>query len=252
MTPHNEQPATLLHAREELLRTLRALIAQGSVVLVHGPIGIGKSAILRALASWARASGRRCGFALRTERFEDVAGAIAGAYPETADFTTTQYGPGSDFRRALEMHPGVLLLDDVVEASPPLMGFLRASRGSGLGVVLAVDVEHPREQIPARRSGLVDREIAIPRMHGVALRRILAERLTGLALPNELVDADRSALLVASEGRPGKLVAMLEHLTVRTYWHEGRIRLGPLLADVTVALSRPPVRGLMTPIDTRT
>lgn len=242
MTPYAGQRAGPLYARDELLRTLRALLGQGSTVLLHGPVGVGKSAILQALASWARASSRSGEGALRTVRFEDGAGPIVGV--KTA--AVTRHEVSSLVRRAFEAHSGVLLLDDVVEASAPLMGLVRAARGSGLGVVLAVDLE----RIPARGFGMVDREIAVPRLHSAVLRQIVAERLVGLALPNPLVEADRLALLVAAEGRPGKLIAMIERLTIPAYWHDGRLRLGPLEADTSTALSRPHQRGVPVSSDT--
>ena len=89
----------------------------------------------------------------------------------------------------------------VVEAGRPLKGFLRSLRGTGLGVVIAVDVEHARDCARARNFGIAHREIEIPRLHAGAIRRILAERVAGLDLPRPLDDAERDTIVHAADGQ---------------------------------------------------
>ena len=108
----------------------------------------------------------------------------------------------------------------------------RSLRGVGLGVVIAVDVERAR----ARAFGLSYREIEVPRLHGAALRRILAEQIAHLDLSRELDEAARLALLHAADGLPGKLLAMLRRLPLPGYWHDGGPRLSLLQTDAGVEL----------------
>ncbi len=239
-TTREEHGAGELHGRRDLLRTLWALVTQGATVLLHGPVGIGKTSLLRALISWARTSGRPHGLSPRTERLGDATAALAGAYPKAAALAVGQRVLKSRLRRAVEARPGVLLLDDVVEAGRPFKGFLKSLRGTGLGVVVAVDVDHARDHARARGFGLAHREIAVHRLHGLTMRRILADQLARRALPHALVEGDAAGLVNASEGCPGRLVAMVEHLVAPDYWHEGRIRLGLLRTDTSIALARLP------------
>jgi hypothetical protein len=227
---------TDLHGRDAIVAQLEALAAQGRTGLVFGPVGAGKTAILRALASRARASGRPSGMAPRVEGRGDVTRARAEAYPEAAAGRLEARAFRSRLRLAVEQAPGVLLLDGVVEASPPMRGFLRSLRGTGLGVVVAVDVEHPRDRVRARSFGLAHREIEIPRLHAVAMRRILADGLAGLDLPRPLVEVEHDAIVRAALGLPGKLIGMLRRLALPAYWHDGRPRLSLLRTDAGVAL----------------
>jgi hypothetical protein len=66
--------------RDEILDTVEALALSGETVLIYGPLGIGKTAILGELAHRAECAGRPCGICPRTERLADVTEALVRGY----------------------------------------------------------------------------------------------------------------------------------------------------------------------------
>ena len=132
---------TLL-GRDEILDTVEALAFSGETVLVYGPLGIGKTAILGELARRAQRAGRPCGICPRTERLSDVTEALVRCY-STGTGALTQRQRRSRVRLAIERKPGILLLDHLLDVGNAVKGYLRSLHGTGLGVVIAADVEQP-------------------------------------------------------------------------------------------------------------
>jgi hypothetical protein len=116
-------------------------------------------------------------------------------------------------------------------------GFLRSLRASGLGVVLAVDVEAPRDHARARAMRLTHLELEVPPFEGRLLRQLLAQQLAARTLPHELTDPDRAALVEVALGRPGWIVMLAERLADRQYWSRGHVFTELLRADVSIAVA---------------
>jgi MoxR-like ATPase len=129
--------------REKLVENVTDLVIGGAEVLLHGPMGIGKTTILEAVATRVRSTGRPCGFAPRTKGLGDVTGALAAAFPEAN--APTQRRLRNMLLRHVEKRPAVLVLDHVLNAPTAMRSFLRSLRGNRTGVVFAFDVEHPRD-----------------------------------------------------------------------------------------------------------
>jgi len=86
---------------------VEALALSGETVMVYGPLGIGKTAILGELARRAEQAGRPCAICPRTERLSDVTEALVRCYPTGTDAltTTTAALPRAPRDRAQTGHP---------------------------------------------------------------------------------------------------------------------------------------------------
>jgi len=224
--------AERLHGREKLLAQLQGAAMTGKTVLVFGPIGIGKTAILRELQRRVAAAGRPCGYASRVTALGDVTRALGDAYPEVSAHERTQRSYRASLRMAVEVRPGVLLLDHLARAGTGLRGFLRSLQGTGLGVLLAGDVEYPRDRARLRELRLAYREEEVPPLTPRQLRRVLEDGLRARTLPWPLGERDRAVLLDAAQGRPGRVVAFAERLADAQYWEDGHLRVARLTGDV--------------------
>lgn len=222
--------------RAPILRDLWEHVAAGHTVLLHGPVGIGKTTLLSAIRDRARAEGRPCGLAPQTRALGEVTRALGEAYPQIDSRGREQRWVRGHLRLAVEREPGVLLLDHLTDAGAALKGYLRSLRGSGLGVLMACDVEHARDRARLRALGLAYREIEAPPLHGRVMARLLTDRLASAPVLHPLYADDSAALLAAAAGRPGWLAAACARLADPRYWSEdGRIRLTLLAADAKIA-----------------
>lgn len=222
-----------LLGRQRFVEALWESAREGHTVLLYGPVGVGKTAILDELRRRATREGVPCGLSPHTATLGNVTAALADAYPAVgARDTRTQRQIRSGLRLAVADRPGVLMLDHLVDAGTAVKGFLRSLRGSGLGVLLAGDVEHPRDKARLRSFGLAYREVEVPPLDGRHCAALLAE--AAAAIP--VVELDRRELLRIAHGRPGWILALARRLADARYWCAGRLRLELLRADVVVEL----------------
>jgi hypothetical protein len=198
-------------------------------VLLYGPIGIGKTSVLAAVAERSRVAGRPCGVAERTMSISDVTRALACAYPDVC--APTQRRLRSSLRQCVDGRPAVILLDHVLNAPTAMKGFLRTLRGTRTGVAFAVDADQPRDHARARGLHLTYREIALPPLERRHMRRLLEAKLR--AADQLVSEADQDALLDLARGRPGWIVMFAERLCDRQYWRNDRVRLDRLRLDAS-------------------
>jgi hypothetical protein len=227
---------TLL-GRDEILDTIQALALGGETVLVFGPLGSGKTAILDELARRVEQPERPCAFCPRTERLSDITQAFARCYLAGGEALTQRQRRGR-VRLAIERHPGILLLDHLLDVGNAVKGYLRSLRGTGLGVVMAVDVEHPRDHARVRARGLAYREIALPPLPGRYMRRLLDREIEAQQIPNRLLEADRHALVQVARRRPGWIVRLIAAAAKAHYWRGDHLLVDLLAADVSLAVAQ--------------
>jgi hypothetical protein len=206
-----------LVGREEALRTLGARLDQGLVVVLFGPVGVGKSALLRALQRRARRLGRPCGLVPRTDGLRDFTEVLARAYPAVAA-SATRRQTRSRLRLAAEARPGVLLLDHLGQIGNAFKGAIKSIRGTGIGVLLAADVDHPRDHDRVRALGLSHYEIPLRPLHASSMRALLRSLLDERTLPFALMPEHLRALVAATEGLPGRAVDFAEALVDPASW----------------------------------
>jgi hypothetical protein len=223
--------------RDEILDTIQALALSGETVLVFGPLGIGKTAILGELARRVEQDGRPCAVCPRTERLSDVTQALARCYLLGGGELTQRQRRGRA-HLAIERHPGILLLDHLLDVGNAVKGYLRSLRGTGLGVVIAVDVENPRDHARVRARGLSHREIALPPLPGRYLRRLLAREIEAQQLPNTVSEPDGRALVQIARGRPGWIMRLVATASKPRYWRGNHLLVDLLAADVSLAVTR--------------
>jgi energy-coupling factor transporter ATP-binding protein EcfA2 len=238
--------ASELLGRKVVLATLEALVLEGETLLLYGPIGIGKTTILEGLQRRIERRGFRCGLAPRTERLRDITEALQRAYPDAAGGARRQRTIRGSLRLAAERFRGVLLLDHLLEVGDAAAGFLHSLRGTGLGVLMAADVDHPRDHARVRARGLAYRELRLEPLPGRCLRSILDRQLTGRSLPGELTEKDRRALLRVARGRPGWIARLVAAAREPRYWGPGGLLHEALRADVSVGIARQYVSRLNT------
>ncbi len=150
----------------------------------------------------------------------------------------TQRKRRSRVRFAIERKPGILLLDHLLDVGNAVKGYLRSLRGTGLGVVIAVDVEQSRDHARIRARGLAHRELALPRLHGRHQRRLLEREIESHILPHPISDSERDALIQVAQGRPGWIVRLAAAASQARYWRGDRLLIDLLAADVAIAVTK--------------
>jgi hypothetical protein len=150
----------------------------------------------------------------------------------------TQRQRHSRVRLAIERQPGILLLDHLLDVGNAVKGYLRSLRGTGLGMVIAVDVEHPRDHARIRTRGLAYREFALPPLHGWHLRRLLERKLESQRLLTPVSESDRDALIQVARGRPGWIVRLAAAASQARYWRGDRLLIDLLATDASIAVTQ--------------
>jgi energy-coupling factor transporter ATP-binding protein EcfA2 len=227
-----------LYGRKAIVDDVAALMLRGQTVLLYGPMGIGKTAILEAVRQAVEKEHRPGGFSAQTRLLSDLTAALLQAYPAVTIEGRTQRQIRSTLRLAVENNPAVLLLDHIHEAGTQFKGYLRSLRGIGLGVLFAADVEVPRDHESFRSMHLAYREMEVPPLPSRYLRRILENLLAEKSLPYPLTDADRSALLKAAHGRPGWMLMIGDLLQSADYWSCGRVHVESMQADIMIKINK--------------
>jgi energy-coupling factor transporter ATP-binding protein EcfA2 len=214
------------------VKHLNAQLQAGRTVLLYGPMGSGKSALLEVLAHDMKKQRRPCGFCRSTRALSDITEALLAAYPEVVRAGRTRRQLRRDLVYAVEARPGALLLDHLHDVGTQFKGYLRAMRGTGLGVILAADAEVPRDHDRLRAMHLAYLEAEVPPLPSRCLHRILDQTLEAAPTPFALTDTDRSALVRMARGRPGWIIWACRILGDIHYWRHGRVLLNSLRAEV--------------------
>jgi energy-coupling factor transporter ATP-binding protein EcfA2 len=227
-----------LLGREQDLARLDALVRCGSVVVLYGPIGVGKTTLLHALAGRARQRGAPCAIVPFASALADFTHALARAYPRVAN-EGTQRQLRARLRKAIESRPGVLLFDDLRRTGTAFKGAIRTVRGTGLGIVFAADVDHPRDHARLRALSLSHHEIELRPLHGNSMRALLHALLQRRPLASRVTPEHLRALAVATGGLPGRAVDFAEALVSPTAWAGGAPRIDWLRTGAVIrALER--------------
>jgi hypothetical protein len=223
-----------LLGRSGLVHTVSDLALGGAEVLLYGPIGIGKTSILKAVAARTAAQGRPTAFAPETAGLKDVTRALAAAYPDARG--PTQRRLRSSLRQRIEERPCVIVLDHVLHGSTALRGFLRLLRGTKAGVLFGVDTDRATDHHRARSLRLAYREIHVPPLGRRSMRRLLDSELASASLC--LHAEDREDLLDLARGRPGWIVWSVRRLAECEFWRGDRVRLSHLRVELSTDVLR--------------
>ena len=225
-----------LIGRERVFAAVCRLLDAGQTVLVYGPVGAGKTALIDAVAARARAHGIPLGISRKTETLGELTAALARAYPDVDAHSGSKRRARARLRLTAEVRPGLLLLDHVGDTGTMFKATLKALRGTGVGVLLAADVEKPRDHERARGLRLAFHELALLPLGAVAMKRVLARALASVSLPFRLSEEDLRDLVRAAEGVPGRAVSFASALEKTSAWtSQGRPRVAWLRLEAIVA-----------------
>jgi len=222
--------------RADVVDRLTEWVVAGRTVLLLGPIGIGKTTILRELARVLSKTERPVGVCHHTGSVGEVTAALARVYPEIGTRQRKQRTLRGALRLAIDRRPGALLLDHLVCAGTILKGFLRSLQGTGLSVVIAADIEHKGDHARVRALRVAFEEMAVPRLPPRHIREILLDQSRRLKWPSPLHQEDEESIVETAAGRPGWVVMMAERLCESRYWTDARVRTELLRADVNIAV----------------
>lgn len=235
---------TKLLGRDQVVDELTALACDGETVLVFGPLGIGKTSILGEAVRRLRTRGTPCGLSPRTATFQDLVRGLEAAYPGIEAHGRKHRQLRYRLRLAVESCRGVLVLDHFSAIGSAAKGFLRYAKGLGLGILIGVDVENPRDHVWLRNLRLSHREFRVPPLPPRDLERILGDLLAETTLPHPLQAPDASAIVDMAQGRPGWIVQMVSRLEQDRYWSHGKVLADLLGADVAVEAMERYIRPL--------
>ena len=211
-----EETSTKLPGREQVIEALVESIVHRHATLLYGPVGVGKSAVLEAVAERLRGAGYCVAVCPKTASRTDVRAALATSPNETG-------------RRA------ALLLDGLVAATAPMRTLLHRLQGRGTGIVVAADVANEREHQRVRSMRLAYREMELFRLDN----RLIRELLAGLVREN-LVDD----LVPISHGLPGRAHVAAALVAQPRYWSKHGLLRSVLETDVDAEMTR---RAMVSP-----
>jgi hypothetical protein len=213
-----------LVGRASELAKIGGLLDDGLVVVLYGRVGAGKSALLRALARRTRQNGKPCALTTRTVSLADFTEALAHAYPGVPTHGSQRQLRGR-LRMAVESRPAVLFFDDLGRTGTAFKGAIKSLRGTGLGMLLAADVDHPRDHERLRAMGLSHYELELSPLHGHSMRALLRALVERRPLPRPLSPDHMRALVAAAEGLPGRAVDFADALVSPDSWRAGNPRV---------------------------
>jgi hypothetical protein len=228
-----------LYGRKTIVDNLSALMLRGQIVLLYGPMGIGKTAILEAVQQAIEKESRPCGLSPQTRSLSDLTAALLRAYPDVGKEGRTQRQIRSALRLAIEDNPGALLCDHLHDAGTQFKGYLHSLRWTtDLGVLFAADVDVSRDHERFRSMHLAYRELEVRPLPGRYMHRILADSLSGKSLPDSLTDTDRSALVRVAHGRPGWMPMMGDLLQRSDFWIDGHVHVASMRISVMTEIAK--------------
>ncbi len=126
-------------------------------------------------------------------------------------------------------------LDDVGHVGTAMKSFLRRLRGGIAGMMLAVDVDSPRERGRLRAQHLGCQTLRMPPLEGKAQRALLETRWAARELPTLSVTVRRQLIRLAY-GRPGWIIACVDLARDRAYWRGNTAQSAVLALDTELRL----------------
>lgn len=223
---------------------LLARLQRGQHLVLFGPRGSGKSALLSWLHERLSRGGMPCGFCERTSTLNDITRAFEQAYPTVSTATTSRRNARARLLLASEDRPGVLLLDHLSHVSTAMLGFMRRLRGGPLGVLMAVDVDVERERERLRRWHLGTMSVSMPPTPPRNLRRLFRAHCAGLDIP-PLTPRHEREMVRAARGRPGWILRCAGMIGDARYWRGDTLYASVLCADTEIALRLDGLAGKM-------
>lgn len=216
---------------DDLFARLRA----GSHLILYGPRGAGKSALINDLLERSRGTGAPCGLAPRTSGLPDVVAALADAYPGVDISTLGKRSARIRLRLAADEVSGVLLLDHATRMTTAMLGYLRRLRGGIAGALLVADVDSPRERERMRDWHAGALAVRMPLMPNRKLHQFLLAAIQSCGLPQ--IEARQLLQIIRlARGRIGWVKECAHRLQMPQYWRDDRLHVAVLCTDTELAI----------------
>jgi predicted AAA+ superfamily ATPase len=224
---------------QALAQLLAMELRRGRHIVLWGPRGSGKTTLLQALARelWDV----HHALSVVTSHLDDITQTLERAYAEVPTQGVKRRTARSRLWWAADADPGCLLLDHVTKVPAAMKGWLRRLRGGVVGVVLAVDVDSPREREWLRGLKIGCTSLRMPPVDSRSLSRILNHLWTAAEFA-PLVPSTRRTLVRSARGRPGWVVQCATLAANRRYWNAGQLQAHVLATDTEMTL-----RGMAMP-----
>jgi len=202
-------------------------------VVLWGPRGSGKTTLLQAVLT--ELGDIHCALSANTHTLDDITRALERAYTEVPTQGLKRRAARARLWSAADAAPGCLLLDHVTRVPAAMKGWLRRLRGGVVGVMLAVDVDSPRERERLRALKIGSIAVRMPPTAVGTLSRLLMTAWThSPTLP--LSTPARRTLVRAARGRPGWLLQCVALAADPRYWEDGRLKTAGLVLDTEMRL----------------
>jgi ATPase family associated with various cellular activities (AAA) len=231
------EPSPSVAPEDSAFRMLIASFAsdmrRGRHVVLWGPRGSGKTTLLNAVLH--ELGDVHCAFSASTASLDDITRALERAYTAVPTRGLKRRAARARLWRAADVEPGCLLLDHVTRVPAAMKGWLRRLRGGLMGVVLAIDVDSPRERERLRSMKIGSTTFRMPPAASGMLSGLLKSSWAHSAtypLPAQA----RRLLVRAARGRPGWVTQCVALASDRRYWREGQLKTELLVLDTEIRL----------------
>jgi hypothetical protein len=215
---------------------LAASLSRGQHIMLWGPRGSGKTTLLNLVLQ--ELGDAHCALSPMTSSLDDITRALERAYRNTSTTGLTRRATRARLWWAADAEPGCLLLDHVTRVSTAMKGWLRRLRGGVIGVVLAVDVDSPRERERLRALKIGCTTMRMPPVASRTLVSLLTRSWETRSTP-PLAASARATLTRAARGRPGWIMHCAALSADPHYWMDGRLRVHLLALDTEMRLRAP-------------
>jgi energy-coupling factor transporter ATP-binding protein EcfA2 len=212
---------------------LAASLTRGQHIVLWGPRGSGKSTLLNAVLQ--ELGNTHCALSPTTNSLDDITCALERAYGNTSTTGLTRRAARSRLWWAADAEPGCILLDHVTRVPSAMKGWLRRLRGGVAGVMLAVDVDSPRERERLRGLKIGCSTMRMPPATSRTLTRLLVHCWESQTEPPFSSPA-RRALVRAARGRRGWIMECAALASDPQYWLDGQLRVHILTLDTEMRL----------------
>ena len=227
-TSENSEPAF-----QALTQRLAMELRRGRHIVLWGPRGSGKTTLLQAVG--LELGDVHHALSTATSHLDDITQTLERAYAEVPTHGVRRRTARSRLWWAADAAPGCLLLDHVTKVPSAMKGWLRRLRGGVVGVVLAVDVDSPREREWLRGMKIGCTSLRMPPVDSLSLTRLLNHSWAAAELA-PLAPSTRRTLVRSARGRPGWVLQCARLASDRRYWSAGQLHAHVLATDTEMTL----------------
>ena len=223
---------------------MMARLQRGEHLVLYGPRGSGKSALLTKLHAHFAQTGIPCALSATTSCLDDITRTFAAAYPYVATGTTTRRKARARLRMAADRNEGILLLDHATDVNTAMIGFLRRLRGGIAGVLLAIDVEKECDRQRLRHRHLGTLSLPMPLATTRQLRRLFRACCMVGKVPS-ISPVHERQIIRAAHGRPGWIAQCARLIPQKRYWRDSILHVSVLCVDTEIALRQGQLKLLL-------